>query len=111
DSGCTMRSEADIAAVADPQTGVSVYDSYQSGGWQVVGGTSASSPIIASVYALAGNAASITPAQQIWNDAGYSTFDITSGSNGSCSIAYICNAGTGYDGPTGWGTPNGTGAF
>lgn len=111
DTGCTMRSEADIAAVADPQTGVSVYDSYQSAGWQVVGGTSASSPIIASVYALAGNASTINPAQKIWSDAGFSTFDITSGSNGTCSISYICNAGPGYDGPTGWGTPNGVGAF
>ena len=111
DQGCTLRSEADIAAVADPQTGVSVYDSYQSQGWQVVGGTSASSPIIASVYALAGNAASINPPQTIWNDAGTSTFDITTGSNGTCSISYICNAGPAYDGPTGWGTPNGTGAF
>lgn len=111
DNGCAMRSESDIAAVADPQTGVSVYDSYQSAGWQVVGGTSASSPIIASVYALAGNAATINPPQKIWSDAGFSTFDITSGSNGTCSISYICNAGPGYDGPTGWGTPNGTGAL
>lgn len=111
DSGCTMRSESDISAVADPQTGVSVYDTYQSVGWQVVGGTSASSPIIASAYALAGNAASINPAQRIWADAGFSTFDVTSGSNGTCSIYYICNAGPGYDGPTGWGTPNGVNAF
>lgn len=111
DSGCAMRSEADVAAVADPQTGVSVYDSYVSGGWQVVGGTSASSPIIASVYALAGNAAAINPPQNLWTNAGTNTFDITSGSNGTCSIYYICNAGPGYDGPTGWGTPNGTGAF
>ncbi|MFD0070183.1 putative Ig domain-containing protein, partial [Streptomyces sp. NPDC127574] len=25
--------------------------------------------------------------------------------------SYFCTAGTGYDGPTGWGTPNGTAAF
>ena len=31
--------------------------------------------------------------------------DVTSGSNGTCSTAYLCNAGTGYDGPTGLGTP------
>lgn len=111
DSGCTNRSESDVAAVADPQTGVSVYDSYASSGWQTVGGTSASSPIIASVYALAGNAASQNAAQGIWNDAGLHLWDITSGSNGTCPISYICNAGAGYDGPTGWGTPNGTTAF
>ena len=37
-------------------------------------------------------------------------FDVTSGSNGSCG-APICTAGTGWDGPTGLGTPNGTAAF
>jgi subtilase family serine protease len=43
-----------MQVVADPQTGVAVYDSYGTGGgWQVYGGTSASSPIIASVLAMA----------------------------------------------------------
>lgn len=114
DAGCTKRSEADIAAVADPYTGVAVYDSYGSAGqtgWLVFGGTSVSSPIVASVYALAGNAATQNAAQGIWNDRGAHLNDVTSGSNGSCSISYICNAGPGYDGPTGWGTPNGTTAF
>ena len=40
-----------------------------------------------------------------------SLFDVTSGSNGSCGGSYLCTAGVGYDGPTGLGTPNGTGAF
>jgi hypothetical protein len=43
-----------LSAVADPNTGVAVHDSYQSSGRQVFGGTSVSSPIIASVFALAG---------------------------------------------------------
>ncbi|WP_051733222.1 hypothetical protein [Kitasatospora phosalacinea] len=38
-------------------------------------------------------------------------FDVTTGSNGSCSPACLCKAGTGHDGPTGLGTPNGTTAF
>jgi hypothetical protein len=38
-------------------------------------------------------------------------FDVTSGSNGTCSPGYLCTAGAGYDGPTGLGTPNGTAAF
>ncbi|MER6464583.1 S53 family peptidase, partial [Streptomyces sp. NPDC001228] len=53
DTGCSKRMEADVSAVADPATGVAVYDTY-AGGWTLYGGTSASSPIIASVYALAG---------------------------------------------------------
>lgn len=115
DSGCKMRSEADVSAVADPNTGVAVYDSYSyqgASGWMVFGGTSVASPVIASVYALAGNASSLNYAQSIWQHAGTAALnDVTSGSNGTCSISYICNAGPGYDGPTGWGTPNGVAAF
>jgi subtilase family serine protease len=116
DHGCTMRSESDVSSDADPNTGVAVYDSYAYegySGWLVFGGTSVSSPTIASVYALAGNASSQNYAQGIWTNAGANLHDITSGSNGTCSSSYryICNAGVGYDGPTGWGTPNGTGAF
>ena len=44
---------ADVSAVADPATGVAVYDSYGSGGWTVFGGTSVASPIIGAMYALA----------------------------------------------------------
>ncbi len=115
DSGCTMRSEADVSAVADPNTGVAVYDSYAyqgHSGWMVFGGTSVSSPLVGSVYALAANESSLTYAQSIWQHGGTTSLnDVTSGSNGSCSISYICNAGAGYDGPTGWGTPNGVTAF
>jgi hypothetical protein len=38
-------------------------------------------------------------------------FDVTSGSNGTCTPKYLCTAGAGYDGPTGLGTPNGIGDF
>jgi subtilase family serine protease len=115
DLGCRARSEADVSAVADPNTGVAVYDSYAYmgyAGWMVFGGTSVSSPLVASVYALAHNASSMTYAKSLWQHGGTSAFnDVTSGSNGSCSIAYICHARVGYDGPTGWGTPNGIAAF
>jgi subtilase family serine protease len=111
DTGCSKRTVADVSAVADPNTGVSVYDTQGNvGGWLVFGGTSVSSPIIASVYALAGNASSINAASSLYSNTG-SLFDVTSGSNGSCSTSYLCTAKTGYDGPTGLGTPNGTGAF
>jgi hypothetical protein len=107
----SRRAEADVSAVADPATGVSVYDSYAYqgySGWLTFGGTSASSPIIAAVYGLAGNAGSID------NNYPYShstiLFDVTSGSNGSCSSQW-CKARAGWDGPTGLGTPNGVAAF
>ncbi|WP_030901965.1 S53 family peptidase [Streptomyces sp. NRRL F-5126] len=111
DSGCAKRAVADVSAVADPATGLATYDSYQAGGWQVVGGTSASSPIIAAVYALAGAPGSAdTPASYPYAHTS-ALNDVTSGSNGSCSTSYLCTAGQGYDGPTGLGTPNGTAAF
>jgi hypothetical protein len=40
-----------------------------------------------------------------------SRYDITSGSNETCSPASLCTGETGYDGPTGLATPNGLGAF
>ena len=112
DAGCARRTVADVSAVADPNTGVSVYDTYRlhPGGWLVFGGTSVSAPIIAGVYALAGNASTITYGSYPYSHT-TSLFDIISGSNGSCGGSYLCTAGTGFDGPTGLGTPNGTGAF
>jgi len=112
DTGCAKRTIADVSAVADPATGVAVYDSYGGdSGWEVFGGTSASSPIIASVYALAGTPSSgSTPASFPYAHTS-SLNDVTSGSNGSCSSSYLCTAKSGYDGPTGLGTPNGTTAF
>ena len=109
-TGCSRRAEADVSAVADPNTGLAVYQTYGGSGWAVYGGTSASSPIIASVYALAGTPASGTyPASYPYAHQG-NLFDVTSGSNGSCGSP-MCTAGTGWDGPTGLGTPNGTAAF
>jgi subtilase family serine protease len=108
---CARRTVADVAAVADPATGVAVYDTYGGSGWAVYGGTSASSPIIAGVYALAGTPGSSDyPAKYPYSHTS-NLYDVTSGNNGSCSTSYFCTAGTGYDGPTGWGTPDGTAAF
>ena len=120
---CPNRAGADASADANPSTGVAVYDSTPYcpygfrgpcySGWLVFGGTSVASPILASVFALAGNAATVSEPQSLWTNAGASMYDVTSGSNGRCSrqYPYLCNAAAGYDGPTGWGTPNGTEAF
>jgi phosphodiesterase/alkaline phosphatase D-like protein len=109
DTGCANRSVADVSAEADPATGVAVYDSYgTAGGWIVVGGTSASAPIIAGFDALIG--AGAAPASYVYSHPGYFN-DVTSGSNGSCSGGYLCTAAVGYDGPTGLGTPNGGAIF
>ena len=113
-TGCTRRAEADVSAVADPATGVSVYDSYGiTAGWYTFGGTSVSSPIIAGVYALAGTPSTGSyPAKFPYSHAGTSALnDVTTGNNGTCTTSYFCTATTGYDGPTGWGTPEGVTAF
>jgi hypothetical protein len=111
DTGCTRRTIADVSAVADPATGVAVYDSYGSGGWTVFGGTSVASPIIGAMYALA---TSPVPSASL-NSYPYANpgalYDVTTGHTATCSPAYLCTGEVGYDGPTGLGTPNGAGAF
>src|SRR6266545_2574974 len=111
DTGCPRRTSSDVSAVADPATGVAVYLTFGGNGWSVFGGTSASAPIIASVYALAGTpAANTNPASYPYAHTG-NLFDVTTGRNGSCTPAYLCTGGPGYDGPTGLGTPDGVAAF
>jgi subtilase family serine protease len=109
-SGCTHRTVADVSADANPSTGVAVYDTFRSGGWLVFGGTSVSAPIVGSVYALAGNASSVNYGSYPYSHTAQ-LYDVVSGSNGSCGGSYLCTAGTGFDGPTGLGTPNTAGAF
>jgi subtilase family serine protease len=104
---------ADVSAVADPNTGVAVADTFGTGGtFFVFGGTSVASPIIAAVFADAGApAAGSTPANFPYAHPS-SLFDVTSGTNTRrCRQGVLCSATTGWDGPTGLGTPNGTGAF
>jgi subtilase family serine protease len=109
-TGCAKRAIADVSAAADPNTGgLSVYapTTAKNSSWSQFGGTSESAPIIAAVYALAGGGYSnATPYSHT-----ASLHDITSGSNGTCTPTQWCNARAGWDGPTGLGTPNGTGAF
>lgn len=114
DLGCANRTVADVAADADPNTGAAVYDSvrYQGRrGWFQVGGTSLAAPIVASVYALAGGVDSVTQANSVPYANSGSLHDVLTGSNGSCGGSYLCTATSGYDGPTGLGTPNGLGGF
>jgi hypothetical protein len=107
DESCTGRKLADVSAVADPNTGMAVYH----GGWLRYGGTSASAPIVAATAALTGQA----PASDNPNAYPYSNTDelndVVSGATGTCSSAVLCAAVTGWDGPTGLGTPIGIGAF
>ncbi|HEY2141565.1 MAG TPA: hypothetical protein VGG98_05845 [Solirubrobacteraceae bacterium] len=127
-----------MSAAADPYTGIFVYDSEfgETEPWQVIGGTSVASPIVASIFALAGGAHGVEyPARTLYeNEARPGSFhDVLTGSNGACSKPanaktglsgcsfaeeradcsgeLICDAGIGYDGPTGVGSPNGVAAF
>jgi subtilase family serine protease len=105
------RGAVDIAADADPNSGVSVYDSVPYQGyvnWQVVGGTSLATPLIAGIANAAGTSRSSSQAQNaaLYGNIGTSNFhDITKGKVGKYS------AGTGWDVPSGVGSPNGTGGF
>jgi len=142
--GCgEHRAVADVSADADPYTGVAIYDSTPESmgegepGWVPIGGTSLASPLIASVFALAGGSNGVEyPAQTLYENLAaspQSLHDVELGSNGECPKPFnektgisgcselqeaaqcsgkaICLAQKGYDGPSGVGTPNGIVAF
>ncbi|MFI0723451.1 peptidase S8 [Streptomyces sp. NPDC021224] len=117
DTNCPGRTVADVSMVADPDTGLAVYTTDGTGGtepgWSVVGGTSASAPLIAAVIALAGRPGRFPDASALYTATAGLT-DVTTGSNVQgmdCGGDYQCTAGPGYDSPTGNGTPDGLGAF
>ena len=171
-TGCGgKRMAGDIAALADPYTGFDIYDSYGSGGWLTIGGTSLASPLIAGMWALAGgDSGAVSPSQALYTnfaDHPASLYDVYAGGNGWCAgddsancrdvlsaesndgngnpgngnpnglnnpdgtaggekdcsfprdgsalvgdpFSLECNAGPGYDGPSGVGAPQGLGVF
>jgi hypothetical protein len=113
DPNCPMRTTADISAVADPDTGLAVYDTFgidPSFAWLVVGGTSAASPFLAGLIAAAGHPQRVT-GQSIYAEPGAAFYDAVGGSNGFCGEDYLCTGLPGYDAPTGRGTPHGLAAF
>ena len=104
-----FRSIPDVSMDADPATGVTTYDSFNSSGFQSIGGTSLSAPCWAGLVAIADQGrlldggTTLNGATQTLPDLyklPSSDFnDITSGSNGQYK------AGPGYDMVTGLGTP------
>lgn len=110
DSDCVRRMIPDVSIVA---SGVAVYSSWGIAGqtgWIEVGGTSVGTPMVAAIYALAGNAAQVVSGSYPYSHSS-SFFDIQLGDNGTCSPAYFCQAEVGYDGPSGLGSPRGIGGF
>jgi subtilase family serine protease len=98
------RSIPDVALVADPNTGVSVYDTTGYNGqkgWFTVGGTSAGAPMWAGIIAIANSQRASTlngVNTALYSLSGTDFHDITSGSNG-------LPTGAGYDQVTGIGSP------
>lgn len=110
DTNCKQRATADISADADPNSGLAVYNSLNAG-WQQVGGTSLASPLVASMYALAGTPAAGTyPVTYPYAHRSSGLFDITEGTDGECGNQ-LCEARPGWDGPTGLGSPDGVSAL
>ncbi len=97
-AGCGgKRLAADVAAVANPNTGFDIYDSYNCGsycketglgkGWLTIGGTSLSAPLVTALYALAGGSDGVQyPALTLYGHLGSSSalYDVTQGANGFC---------------------------
>jgi hypothetical protein len=108
---CPQRAVGDVSAVADPATGIAVYQTTGGEGWAVYGGTSAAAPIVAAISALAGDPDPASrPASYPYGVTG-NLNDVVQGNNGDCTPAALCTAQVGWDGPTGLGTPNGTSAL
>jgi subtilase family serine protease len=113
DTGCSRRTDDDVAAVAAVVTPVSIRID---GTWSLVGGTSVASPLVAGIEAHASTAERSLGAKAFYEHPA-SLFDVTEGfdwnpldESGVSECApneYLCNAEVGYDGPTGLGTPDG----
>jgi len=90
------RATPDVSLVADPHSGVAVYDSYQTAThWTVLGGTSASAPMWAARAAVSGL---VIDANVLYSASSPIAFrDITAGSNGLPALA-------GFDLVTGLGS-------
>jgi subtilase family serine protease len=111
---CAKRGIADIAADADPASGIATYDTFGTAadtgtGWQVAGGTSLAAPLVAAMIVRSGHASRYSSAEPLYDDPA-AFWDVTAGANGGCSGA-LCSAGRGYDGPTGLGTPRSLDSF
>lgn len=105
------RTLADVSSVASEQTPVQIYSSLV-GGWASASGTPVAAAFIAGVYGLAGNTSTAPAGKRLYATANSEyLFDITTGANGTCAGSSVCTAAPHYDGPSGMGTPNGTGAF
>jgi hypothetical protein len=120
DPGCAKRTDNDVAAVAGTGgTAVSVVDSYEDAGneinskedpgWILVGGTSAASALMSGIMALTNEYTRSFPgAEALYEEAAQNGTgvldDVLSGHNGTCGN-YLCEAGPGYNGPTGLGSP------
>ncbi|WP_329454130.1 S8 family serine peptidase [Streptomyces sp. NBC_01497] len=118
------RSATDVSADADPSTGVAVFDTDAPGSgvpdrWIIAGGTSASAPYIAGLFARADHLAPVNGPMSLYSAPAADFEDVTTGNNEiyhACAdytgiSASVCNAGPGWDGPTGLGIPDGLGAF
>lgn len=108
---CPRRAISDVSAVADPSTGMAIYDTFGGFNWFQVGGTSMATPLVTAMYALAGTPTDGTfPVTYPYASGGQGLFDVTQGSDGSCGNV-LCTAGQGWDGPTGLGSPDGVTAL
>ena len=112
---CTTRAIADIAAVADPNTGLAVYDSYNQSGWLQIGGTSLASPLWlgawARLQASHGNALGFAaPKLYALYDAAQTSGGVPVGPAGFHDVVLGTNGAytalPGYDFTTGLGTPD-----
>ena len=109
DVGCAGRTVADVAADANPNTGVWVYDTFGASGLYVAGGTSVATALISALYGVVntGSSNTLTPGSVLYGAPAGALYKVSVGSTSACGT-YLCSAhqsSNGYNGPTGLGTP------
>jgi hypothetical protein len=108
------RAGNDVSAVANPGLIVHISNAGPAGGpWYTAQGTSLAAPVLGGVIGLAGSMGSQeapTLYARARSDPG-AFHDILSGTDAVGCGSVLCQAGPGWDGPTGLGTPDGLAAY
>jgi len=111
----SSRGTPDLAALADPSTGVWIFSTSTCGGWCIAGGTSLATPVVAGIFNASGvfASSSVAALATIYSEP-YRALHVTEIDTGACGIADQYNpsymeriAHLSWNWCAGWGTLHG----
>jgi subtilase family serine protease len=102
------RGTPDISAIADPNTGVWVYDR-SNGGWFILGGTSVASPLVAGIVNASGHFYPSTAAEltSIYQNSAANAANFVKAATGYCGPQAAYSVTAGWNSCLGVGSPTG----